>query len=1581
MCASKQATTWCSACVQLHVQPSTVCASKQATSVVQCLCTTACATKHCVCVKAGHQCGAVLVYNCMCNQALCVRQSRPPVWCSACVQLHVQPSTVCASKQATSVVQCLCTTACATKHCVCVKAGHHLVQCLCTTACATKHCVCVKAGHQCGAVLVYNCMCNQALCVRQSRPPVWCSACVQLHVQPSTVCASKQATSVVQCLCTTACATKHCVCVKAGHQCGAVLVYNCMCNQALCVRQSRPPVWCSACLQLHVQPSTVCASKQATSVVQCLCTTACATKHCVCVKAGHQCGAVLVYNCMCNQALCVRQSRPPVWCSACVQLHVQPSTVCASKQATSVVQCLCTTACVTKHCVCVKAGHHLVQCLCTTACATKHCVCVKAGHQCGAVLVYNCMCNQALCVRQSRPPVWCSACVQLHVQPSTVCASKQATSVVQCLCTTACATKHCVCVKAGHQCGAVLVYNCMCNQALCVHQSRPPPGAVLVYNCMCNQALCVRQSRPPVWCSACVQLHVQPSTVCASKQATSVVQCLCTTACATKHCVCVKAGHQCGAVLVYNCMCNQALCVRQSRPPVWCSACVQLHVQPSTVCASKQATTWCSACVQLHVQPSTVCASKQATSVVQCLCTTACATKHCVCVKAGHQCGAVLVYNCMCNQALCVRQSRPPVWCSACVQLHVQPSTVCASKQATSVVQCLCTTACATKHCVCVKAGHQCGAVLVYNCMCNQALCVRQSRPPVWCSACVQLHVQPSTVCASKQATSVVQCLCTTACATKHCVCVKAGHQCDAVLVYNCMCNQALCVRQSRPPVWCSACVQLHVQPSTVCASKQASSVVQCLCTTACATKHCVCVKAGLQCGAVPVYNCMCNQALCVRQSRPPVWCSACVQLHVQPSTVCASKQASSVVQCLCTTACATKHCVCVKAGHQCGAVLVYNCMCNQALCVRQSRPPVWCSACVQLHVQPSTVCASKQASSVVQCLCTTACATKHCVCVKAGHQCGAVLVYNCMCNQALCVRQSRPPVWCSACVQLHVQPSTVCASKQASSVVQCLCTTACATKHCVCVKAGLQCGAVLVYNCMCNQALCVRQSRPPVWCSACVQLHVQPSTVCASKQASSVVQCLCTTACATKHCVCVKAGLQCGAVLVYNCMCNQALCVRQSRPPVWCSACVQLHVQPSTVCASKQASSVVQCLCTTACATKHCVCVKAGLQCGAVLVYNCMCNQALCVRQSRPPVWCSACVQLHVQPSTVCASKQASSVVQCLCTTACATKHCVCVKAGLQCGAVLVYNCMCNQALCVRQSRPPVWCSACVQLHVQPSTVCASKQASSVVQCLCTTACVTKHCVCVKAGHQCGAVLVYNCMCNQALCVRQGRPPVWCSACVQLHVQPSTVCASKQATSVVQCLCTTACVTKHCVCVKAGHQCGAVLVYNCMCNQALCVRQSRPPVWCSACVQLHVQPSTVCASKQASSVVQCLCTTACATKHCVCVKAGLQCGAVLVYNCMCNQALCVRQSRPPVWCSACVQLHVQPSTVCASKQASSVVQCLCTTACATKHCVCVKAGLQCGAVLVYNCMCNQALCVRQSRPPVWCSACVQLHV
>ena len=1060
--------------------------------MVQCLCTTACATKHCVCVKAGHQCGAVLVYNCMCNQALCVRQSRPPVWCSACVQLHVQPSTVCASKQATSVVQCLC-----------------------TTACVTKHCVCVKAGHQCGAVLVYNCMCNQALCVRQSRPPVWCSACVQLHVQPSTVCASKQATSVVQCLCTTACVTKHCVCVKAGHQCGAVLVYNCMCNQALCVRQSRPPVWCSACVQLHVQPSTVCASKQATSVVQCLCTTACATKHCVCVKAGHQCGAVLVYNCMCNQALCVRQSRPPVWCSACVQLHVQPSTVCASKQATSVVQCLC-----------------------TTACATKHCVCVKAGHQCGAVPVYNCMCNQALCVRQSRPPVWCSACVQLHVQPSTVCASKQATSVVQCLCTTACATKHCVCVKAGHQC-----------------------GAVLVYNCMCNQALCVRQSRPPVWCSACVQLHVQPSTVCASKQATSVVQCLCTTACATKHCVCVKAGHQCGAVPVYNCMCNQALCVRQSRPPVWCSACVQLHVQPSTVCASKQAT-----------------------SVVQCLCTTACATKHCVCVKAGHQCGAVLVYNCMCNQALCVRQSRPPVWCSACVQLHVQPSTVCASKQATSVVQCLCTTACATKHCVCVKAGHQCGAVLVYNCMCNQALCVRQSRPPVWCSACVQLHVQPSTVCASKQATSVVQCLCTTACATKHCVCVKAGHQCGAVLVYNCMCNQALCVRQSRPPVWCSACVQLHVQPSTVCASKQATSVVQCLCTTACATKHCVCVKAGHQCGAVLVYNCMCNQALCVRQSRPPVWCSACVQLHVQPSTVCASKQATSVVQCLCTTACATKHCVCVKAGHQCGAVLVYNCMCNQALCVRQSRPPVWCSACVQLHVQPSTVCASKQASSVVQCLCTTACATKHCVCVKAGHQCGAVLVYNCMCNQALCVRQSRPPVWCSACVQLHVQPSTVCASKQATSVVQCLCTTACATKHCVCVKAGHQCGAVLVYNCMCNQALCVRQSRPPVWCSACVQLHVQPSTVCASKQATSVVQCLCTTACATKHCVCVKAGLQCGAVLVYNCMCNQALCVRQSRPPP-----------------------------------------------GAVLVYNCMCNQALCVRQSRPPVWCSACVQLHV--------------------------------------------------------------------------------------------------------------------------------------------------------------------------------------------------------------------------------------------------------------------------------------------------------------------------------------------------------------
>ena len=451
--------------------------------------------------------------------------------------------------------------------------------------------------------------------------------------------------------------------------------------------------WCSACVQLHVQPSTVCASKQATSVVQCLCTTACATKH------------------------CVRQSRPPVWCSACVQLHVQPSTVCASKQATT----------------------------------------------------------------------WCSACVQLHVQPSTVCASKQATSVVQCLCTTACATKHCVCVKAGHQCGAVLVYNCMCNQALCVRQSRPPPGAVLVYNCMCNQALCVRQSRPPVWCSACVQLHVQPSTVCASKQATSVVQCLCTTACvtkhcvcvkaghhlvqclcttacATKHCVCVKAGHQCGAVFVYNCMCNQALCVRQSRPPVWCSACVQLHVQPSTVCASKQATTWCSACVQLHVQPSTVCASKQATSVVQCLCTTARATKHCVCVKAGHH-----------------------------------------------LVQCLCTTACATKHCVCVKAGHQCGAVLVYNCMCNQALCVRQSRPPVWCSACVQLHVQPSTVCASKQATSVVQCLCTTACATKHCVCVKAGHQCGAVLVYNCMCNQALCVRQSRPPVWCSACVQLHV--------------------------------------------------------------------------------------------------------------------------------------------------------------------------------------------------------------------------------------------------------------------------------------------------------------------------------------------------------------------------------------------------------------------------------------------------------------------------------------------------------------------------------------------------------------------------------------------------------------------------------------------------------------------------------------------------------------------------------------------------------------------------------------------------
>ena len=260
------------------------------------------------------------------------------------------------------------------------------------------------------------------------------------------------------------------------------------------------------------------------------------------------------------------------------------------------------------------------------------------------------------------------------------------------------------------------------------------------------------------------------------------------------------------------------------------------------------------------------------------------------------------------------------------------------------------------------------------------------------------------------------------------------------------------------------------------------------------------------------------------------------------------------MVQCLCTTACATKHCVCVKAGHQCGAVLVYNCMCNQALCVRQSRPPVWCSACVQLHVQPSTVCASKQASSVVQCLCTTACVTKHCVCVKAGHQCGAVLVYNCMCNQALCVRQSRPPVWCSACVQLHVQPSTVCASKQASSVVQCLCTTACVTKHCVCVKAGLQCGAVLVYNCMCNQALCVRQGRPPVWCSACVQLHVQPSTVCASKQASSVVQCLCTTACATKHCVCVKAGLQCGAVLVYNCMCNQALCVRQGRPPVWCS-------------------------------------------------------------------------------------------------------------------------------------------------------------------------------------------------------------------------------------------------------------------------------------------------------------------------------------------------------------------------------------------------------------------------------------------
>ena len=62
-------------------------------------------------------------------------------------------------------------------------------------------------------------------------------------------------------------------------------------------------------------------------------------------------------------------------------------------------------------------GRHCMKTIkmCTTACATKHCVCVKAGHQCGAVLVYNCMCNQALCVRQSRPPVWCSACVQLHV--------------------------------------------------------------------------------------------------------------------------------------------------------------------------------------------------------------------------------------------------------------------------------------------------------------------------------------------------------------------------------------------------------------------------------------------------------------------------------------------------------------------------------------------------------------------------------------------------------------------------------------------------------------------------------------------------------------------------------------------------------------------------------------------------------------------------------------------------------------------------------------------------------------------------------------------------------------------------------------------------------------------------------------------------------------------------------------------------------------------------------------------------------------------------------------------------------------